>query len=190
MIEQSNDTRRRIVAAHIPPRLAGLSLIHGEERFLEGVRAKPLGRVSKYVEEVLSEAVVAAQGRYKTCGLGMWAIGSRATEYVTALMRDFMVLDGYSGLYVSAEMYLDSMRPEREAQYSAQAAESSFMVLAYAGQESMTDWTRSTIRALLMKRYEAGLPTLVSATVEPTEYLTESLADSMFIRVGIMETSS
>lgn len=189
MIEQNSETRRRIVAAHIPPRLAGLSLIHGEERFLKGLRAKPLGPVSNYVQEVLSGDVVAAQGRYKTCGLGIWATGSRATEYLTALMRDFMVLDGFTGLYVSAEMYLDSVRPERDAQYSAQAAEASFMVLAYAGQESMTDWTRSTLRALLMKRYEAGLPTLVSATVEPSEYLTESLADSMFLRVGIMETS-
>ena len=189
MIEQSNDTRRRIVAAHIPPRLAGLSLIHGEERFLEGLRAKPLGQVSTYVENVLRGDVVAAQGRYKTCGLGIWATSARATEYLTALMRDFMVLDGYSGLYVSAESYLDSMRPEREERYTAQAAECSFMVLAYVGQEAMTEWTRSTIRALLMKRYEAGLPTLVSATVEPSEYLTESLADSMFLRIGIMETS-
>lgn len=189
MIEQSVETRRRIVAAHIPPRLAGLSLIHGEERFLKGLRAKPLGQVSTYVEDVLKGDVVAAQGRYKTCGRGVWATESRATEFVTAMMRDFMVLDGYSGLYVSAESYLDSMRPEREERYTAQAAECSFMVLSYVGQESLTEWTRSTIRALLMKRYEAGLPTLVSATVEPSEYLTESLADSMFLRVGIMETS-
>lgn len=189
MIDQSPETRRRIVAAHIPPRLAGLSLLHGEERPLKGHRASPLGRVSEYVEQVLSGAVVAAQGRYDTCGLGLWVTKPRATEFVTALMRDFMVLDAYTGLYVSAESYLDSMRPERDAQYSAQAAESSFMVLAYVGEESMTEWTRSTIRALLMKRYEAGLPTFVSATVEPTEYLAESLADSMFLRIGIMETS-
>lgn len=189
MIEQSTETRRRILAAHIPPRLAGLSLIHGEERFLEGLRAKPLGRISTYVEDVLSGAVVAAQGRYKTCGLGVWATNPRATEYVTAMMRDFMVLDGFSGLYVNTEDYLESMRPDRDAQYGDKVSEVSFMVLAYAGQENMTDWTRSTIRALLMKRYEAGLPTLVSATVEPTEYLIDSLADSMFIRVGIMESS-
>lgn len=189
MIEQSAETRRRIVAAHIPPRLAGLSLLYGEERFLGDLRARPLGRISTYVEDVLSGAVVAAQGRYKTCGLGIWATNPRATEFVTALMRDFMVLDGFSGLYVSTEDYLESMRPDRDAQYSARVAESSFMVLAYAGQEAMTDWTRSTIRALLMKRYEAGLPTFVSATVEPSEYLIDSLADSMFIRVGIMESS-
>ena len=189
MIEQSAETRRRILAAHIPPRLAGLSLLYGEERFLGDLRARPLGRISTYVEEVLSGAVVAAQGRYKTCGLGIWATNPRATEFVTALMRDFMVLDGFTGLYVNSEDYLESMRPDRDAQYSDKVGEVSFMVLAYAGQENMTDWARSTIRALLMKRYEAGLPTFVSATVEPTEYLIESLADSMFIRVGIMESS-
>lgn len=190
MIEQSAETRRRIVGAHIPPRLAGMSLIHGEQGFLKDLRAKPLGEISTYVSDVLSGAVVAAAGRYKTCGVGIWSTSPRATEYLTALMRDFMVLDAFTGLYVSTESYLESMRPDREAQYSDKAAEVSFMVLSYAGQEAMTDWTRSTIRALLMKRYEAGLPTLVSATVEPTEYLIDSLADSMFVRIGIMEEES
>ena len=189
MIEQSTETRRRIVAAHIPPRLAGLSMFPGESRPLEGVKPKPQVPVTKYVHDVLHGDVGAAQGRYKTCGLGLWATGSYATEFVTSLMRDFMVLDKYTGLYVSVDAYLESMRPDRDAQYTAQSSESSFMVLAYAGTEMMTDWTRATIRALLMKRYEAGLPTLVSATCEPSEYLTESLADSMFLRIGIMETS-
>lgn len=189
MIEQSPETRRRIVAARIPPRLAGLSMLHGEERPLEGICARHEEQVSTYVEDVLSGAVVAAQGRYKTCGKGIWTTGPRANEFVTAMMRDFMVLDAFTGLYVNTEDYLESMRPDRDAQYSDKVGEVSFMVLAYAGQETMTDWTRSTIRALLMKRYEAGLPTLVSATVEPTEYLIQSLADSMFIRVGIMESS-
>jgi len=189
MIEQSAETRRRILAAHIPPRLAGLSMLHGESRPLEGVKPKPQVRVTEYVENVLSGAVVAAQGRYKTCGLGLWVTNAYATEFVTALMRDFMVLDSYTGLYLSTELYLDSMRPERDAQYTAQAAEASFVVLAHAGIEMMTDWTRATIRALLLKRYEAGLPTLVSASVEPTEYLPETLADSMFLRVGIMEST-
>lgn len=189
MIEQSAATRRRILAAHIPPRLAGMSLLHGEQGFLKDLRATPPGLVSTYVSDVLSGAVVAATGCYNTCGRGIWATKPRATEFVTALMRDFMVLDGFTGLYVNTEDYLESMRPDRDAQYSDKVAEVSFMVLAYAGQENMTDWTRSTIRALLMKRYEAGLPTLVSATVEPSEYLTESLADSMFVRIGIMEES-
>lgn len=189
MIEQSAETRRRILAAHIPPRLAGLSMLHGESRPLEGVKPKPQVRVTKYVEDVLRGDVVAAQGRYKTCGLGLWVTNTYATEFVTAMMRDFMVLDSYTGLYVSTDAYLESMRPERDAQYTAQSSEASFMVLAYAGTEMMTDWTRATIRALLMKRYEAGLPTLVSATCEPSEYLTESLADAMFLRVGIMESS-
>lgn len=189
MIEQTSETRRRILAAHIPPRLAGLSMLHGEQRPLEGISVKPQVRVTEYVENVLSGAVVAAQGRYKTCGRGVWATGDGATEFVTAMMRDFMVLDVFTGLYVTSEAYLESMRPDGEEQYTAQAAAASFMVLAYAGQENMTDWARTTVRSLLMKRYEAGLPTLVSATVEPTEYLIQSLADAMFLRVGIMESS-
>lgn len=189
MIEQDSTTRRRILAAHIPPRLRGLSLLEGEERRLEGAQQMPDDLATQWYDETLSGLVVAAVGHYETCGRGLWATRPLATAYLTALMRDLMVQRPFSGLYVSVDNYLDSIRPDGDRRYSLRLEEDDLVVLANVGSEPMTDWTRAAVRSLLIKRFDAGLPTLVSATVEPSEYLSDSLAKEMFLRVAIMKVA-
>lgn len=186
MIEQSNETRRRILAAHIPPRLRGISLMPGEERLVEGFSIIPEGLTTTWAEDVLSGLVVAAVGEFETCGRGLWATGSGATTYLTALMRDLMVQRPFRGLYLPVDDYLDSMRPDNERKYADRVASDDIVLLANVGTEQMTEWTRATVRSLLLKRFDAGLPTLVSATCERSEYLADTLAEEMFTRVGIM----
>lgn len=186
MIEQTRQTQRRILAAQIPPRLRGLSLLDGEERRLQGLATDPPTTGPKWTERALSGAVVAAVGQYETCGKGLWATGTMANAYMTATMRDLMVQTTYSGLYLPVNEYLDSVRPEGDRRFSARAAEDSIVVLSNVGTEPMTEWTRASIRSLILKRFDAGLPTLVSAVCEPSEYLVDSLAEEIFVRIAIM----
>jgi hypothetical protein len=188
MIEQSRETQRRIIAAQIPPRLRGLSLLPDEQRPLEGLRTHPSDTMTNWSEKVLSGAVVAAQGRYKSCGRGVWAMGAHATAYLTATMRDIMVQEPFRGFYLSNIDYLDSMRPDGDRRYELHIAEDHLLVLANVGTEPMTDWTRATVASLILKRFEAGFPTLVAATCAPSEYLPETLAQEIFLRVGIMDS--
>lgn len=186
MIEQSRETVRRIQRAQIPPRLRGLSLLDGEDRPLTGFSANPDRITPAWSSKVLNGLVVSAAGEFSTCGVGVWATGSLAAPYLTATMRDLMVQAPYTGLYLTVDDYLDSMRPDADRRYADRIQEDQLLVLANVGAESMTDWTRSTVRSLLLKRYDAGLPTLVAAMCSPSEYLAEGLAEDMFVRVAIM----
>jgi hypothetical protein len=190
LITQDRQTQRRIVAAHIPPRLRGLSLMDGEQRRLTGLITHPPDRISTWCSDVLSGAVVAAERHFLTCGKGLWATGHRPEAYLTSVMRDLMVQGPFTGLYLPVDAYLDSHRPDGDHRFDIKVAEVSMVVLAIAGTESMTEWTRSTLRSLFIKRFDAGLPTLVAASVEPSEYLADTLAGDIFYRVGIMEEDS
>ena len=182
-----NEQQRRILAAHIPPRYRGLSLDEASERRVKGVEIRKGHLISRWREQVLSGAVVAAVGHYETCGVGIWATGPLAGAYLTALMRDLMCEESYTGLYLHVDDYLESLRPDGDRRFNDKVASASFVVLANAGCEQMTEWTRGAVGSLILKRYEAGLPTLVAATVEPTEYLADSLAEAIFLRVAIMK---
>jgi len=187
MIEQSRATQRRILAARLPMRMRGLSLTAGEPRVLEGLCTNPPDLPTKWAEQVLSGAVVAAEGQYSTCGKGIWAVGPQAAAYLTALMRDLMVNAPFTGLYVTASEYLDQSRPDGDRARADAASEVDLLVLTNTGQEAMSEWSRPTLSTLILKRFDAGLPTLVAAVCEPTEYLKETLAKEIFARVAIMK---
>lgn len=177
--------QRRIIAAQIPPRLRGLSLKPEEERYLDTPVPRP---VINWEASVRNGEVIKAIGNYQRCGKGIWATSVSSVAVLTALMRDLMMdLDGTTGLYLGIDPYLESMRPnDGDRNLADKATEVDLLVLAYVGTEAMTDWTRATVRSLLINRWEAGLPTLVSARVDPTEYLDRSLAREVFISVEIM----
>lgn len=189
MIEQSPETRRRILAAKIPPRLRGLSLIPGEQYPLSGFEITGGPAIDKWTDLLYGGNIVRAEGQFEYCGRGIWAMGPMSAPYLTALMRDFMVQTPATGLYVTVDDFLESCRPERDPALSERAALVDLLVLANVGAEDLTKWTEATVRGLLLKRFEEGLPTLVSALCDPSRYLVESLARDVFIRVGIMKES-
>ena len=186
VIEQTPETRRRILAAGIPPRLRGLSLMADERFPLTGVEVSPPDVMQRWIDRLYAGQIVRAEAQLDFCGRGVWAVGPRSSAYLTALMRDFMVRTPATGLYLNVEDYLDSNRPDRDPSAGIRALEVDLLVLANVGSEVPTEWSGGTIRGLLLKRFDDGLPTLVSAICEPTRYLVETLAREVLLRIGTM----
>lgn len=184
--------RIRVIESRIPPRLRGLRLDSPE---VAQMRVTPRDRVDRWVASVRAGEVVQAEGHYRTCGKGIWAVGGASTAFLAACLLDLLEEDstGASVLYLTADDFLDSSRPDNDPYFAESAAEVHILLLAYVPNlRFVTDWGRNAIASLLIKRFDAGLPTLVStlqSDVRPSDYLGEGLALEIFLGAEIMDPS-
>lgn len=187
--------RSRLRAARIPAKYQGMDL---ESPYFKELRYKPECAVEQWLEEAEAGKVIAAAGQFQTCGVGLWVVGPRAQALLSAILQEVLIRTeqwGTTGLYVNTDDYLDWSRPRDEEAPKAtrdrpNVRERSVLVLSNLGPSSITtDWSRATVRSLLTRRFEDGLPTLVAADFQATEMFSADLASEMFHRLAIMETS-
>lgn len=167
----------------LPPRLVGVTL---DTFAAKRLRVEPQSEFSGWMEALKSGRVVRATGEIDTCGVGLWLVGVRASDFLASIMVHAVEDLGMRGLYLPAVDYLDTMRPDGGRRFVERAEEDEILVLANLGFEASTEWTQATIRSLLLKRYEEGLPTLVSASFLPEKVLPESFAREAFVQLAIM----
>lgn len=177
--------RSRLKSARIPAKYQGHRL---DSPHLKGYRTTPDGFVHQWIRSASEGKVIRAAGEFDTCGVGIWGRGDIGPAYFCAVLQDVMLAleeSEATGLYINVEDFLDS---ERDFSDDAPRIpkDRDIMVLSGVGTERRTDWTDGTIRALLTRRFELGLPTLVSSLYEPTEILNAGLAREAFVNVAIM----
>lgn len=177
------DTLRRL-RLHTPPRFRGLTL---ESPSVKALQVDPEGPFQRWLLALREGRIVRAEGLLESCGLGLWAVGSQASALLSAILADSADTLGYNGLYLPVTDYLESMRPDGDRRFSDRVEADEVLVLANLGSENQTDWTQATVRSLLFKRYEEGLPTLVSAFDRPEAQLPPSFAHDAFLTVAIMK---
>jgi hypothetical protein len=186
--------RSRLRSARIPAKYQGLTL---ESPHFKDLRFSERS-VNGWLDEASSGNVIAAAGKFETCGVGLWATGPRAQALLSAVLQEVLIRteeEGTTGLYLNADDYLDWSRPRDEdapktTRDRPNVRERSVLVLSDLGPSNQTtDWSKATVRSLLTRRFEDGLPTLVAAHFQPTEMFSADLAREMFHRLAIMETS-
>lgn len=176
----------RMLESRIPPRMRGLRL---SSPYVAKMGLDPDGLIEDYAASVRDGKVVLAEGEYLTCGKGIWAVGDGSTALLAALLQDLMDTDdsGASVMYLSADDYLESMRPDGERSHADRAESDHILLLAHVPTiRYLTDWGRGTIASLLTRRFDAGLPTLVASMASPTDFLPPGLAQEAFHMIAIM----
>ena len=182
--------RLRLMESRIPMRLRALRMDSPE---VSRLRVDPRSVADNWMAAVRAGEVVQAEGAYRSCGKGIWARGDASTAFLAASLLDLMETDdtGARVMYLTTDEYLQSMRPDGDLYLADSAAESAITLLAHVpALHFLTDWGRSTISSLLIKRFVAGLPTLVSAlhpTVAPDDFVGPGLGREAVLLVEIMD---
>lgn len=178
----------RLLESNIPPRLRGLRL---SSPVIGEMVLNPVGVIESYAASVRAGKVVQAEGQYGTCGKGIWAQGDGSTALLAALLQDLMDTDDFGAtvMYLNADNYLESMRPDGERSQAERAESDHLLLLSHLPQiRYLTDWGRATIGSLLTRRFDAGLPTFVASNAKPDDYLSPGLAVEAFHMVAIIRS--
>jgi hypothetical protein len=183
--------RSRLRSARIPAKYQGLTM---DSPYIKDIEVSPPHPLEQWIDKATSGLIIGAAGRFETCGVGLWLRGVRGgPALLSAILQHLMVemeADGITGMYVNVEDYLQWERDrDFEGSLLPQTRDRSVLVLAGLGGERSTEWTDGTVRSLLTRRFEAGLPTLVSAQYAASTILGEGLGTEMFLPLAIMEAS-
>ena len=154
-------------------------------------RVQPQGLIPRWSEKVRSGSIVSAVGQFETCGKGLWLVG-RGGPVVAAATAQSLLIDGsiQSLLYVMTEDYLRSERPEGEREYSARLDDDLWILSGY-GTEHRTEsgWVDSTLDGVISRRFDRGLPTIVTSMQRPKEFFHGNLASEIFYQAAIMDVT-
>lgn len=187
MTEYPAIMRSRYRAANIPVRLQGLMEDHTlVSEALAG--CTPQNVVDRYLAAFRDGRILRATGQYRTCGKGLWMHRGEAADVLGAALLQTLLLQETveSGLFLSVHDLLDSETPEGEV--LGDRAFCDLLVLQGLGEEhrSATGWSGSVIFGLLRRRYDRGLPTIVSGNYAPDKSgIPESFIKSAFIEVMV-----
>jgi hypothetical protein len=163
--------------------------------YVKDLQVTPNRMLEDWISKVLDGSVIGASGKFETCGVGLWVRGPQAPVLLSAVIQDIMIQmesDGVTAIYANVEDYLDWVRQrerDQDTAHAQHARERSLLVLTGVGRERSTEWTAGTVRSLLTRRFEDGLPTLVSSVQDPSAILGEGLGREMFLTLAIMEAS-
>lgn len=174
----------RMVRLRTPPRFKGLTL---DSPAIKALQVDPEGPYQRWLDALREGRIVRAEGLLDTCGLGLWAVGARASALISSILTEAAAHWGYGGLYLSVSDFLDTMRPDGDDNLADRAHTEDLLVLANIGTQHGTDWSQATLRTLIVKRFENGLPTLVSSDILPEALLPDSFALDAFLTVAIMK---
>lgn len=185
--------RSRLLRANLPPRAKGVTL-NGTVNPLAPMRnvsitTRPEGALARWMQQLSDGKILRAVGHYETCGLGLFLSGRRSTTVAAAMLQDLLISESIeSGLYVMAEDYLSSERPDGDRRFT-ESVWSDVVVLAGLGTERRTDFARETLEGLMVRRFDKGLPTIVASGLKMNDLLSEDLAAEAFRQIAIMEVA-
>lgn len=178
-----SETLRKL-RTHVPPRLRGITMDHPG---IQSLDIRPRRALDDWTDALKGGRIIRAEGMLHSCGVGLWVVGPRGSDLLATVMMDAVETMGVRGLYLPVTDYLDSLRGlDSDGRFNDRVETDELLVLANVGTEAATEWTKATVRALVIKRYEEGLPTLVSAADRPEAALPDSFAHDAFVPLAIM----
>jgi hypothetical protein len=125
-----------------------------------------MASVDAWVDAFLNRQVVRAHG--PRGGVGIWALGNDADRFICTLAQQLFRVTEWSKhltmTYVTAYEYIEDAKPESVNAFQDDARKSLVTIIGNYSPSYVSDWGRNQIAELLITRFNAGLPTLVSAT--------------------------
>jgi hypothetical protein len=122
-----------------------------------------------WVDAFLNRQVVRAHG--PRGGVGIWALGDTADRFVCTLAQQLFRVTQWSKhltmTYVTAYEFIEDAKPESSDAFQEDARKSLVTIIGNYSPSYASDWGRNQIAELIITRFNAGLPTLVSATSHP-----------------------
>jgi hypothetical protein len=182
--------RSKVRVSNVPPRLLGVTLDHPEVKpYLELVR--PLDVVQKWAQMVRDGKIVHSVGAVETCGKGLWLVGNQSTKIATAVAQQLLIEGAITSLfYTGVEDYLDSQRPGADTTYEGHRDDELWILKGYGTERrSESGWAVDTLDALISRRYDKGLPTIVASIFKPQDSFHGNLAADIFYSGVIMEVT-
>lgn len=190
MREYRGLTTSRLRLSKIGPRYLGLLPDSPHVApLLEG--ARPPGLVEKWSERVTAGDVVRAQGNFDFCGKGLWLVGRNGVAVATAVAQDLLIRESIGSLlYLRSSDFLASERPEGEREFRSRV-DDDLLILSGYGDEHRTEsgWVDSTLDALIGRRFDQGLPTIVTSKSRPKDSFLGNLSSDIFFIAVIMEVT-
>lgn len=177
--------RSRYRKAAIPVRLRGILEDHALVQAMLA-RCLPSNAVSGYAQAFRDGQVLRAEGRFKTCGKGLWLRGGEEADVIAAAVLQTLLLQEVveSGMYLSVHDLIEGERPGGSPREGA--LDCDLVVLQGAGDHYRTEsgWSDSVVSGFLRRRFDRGLPTIVpSLHASSKSGLPESLCRSAFVEV-------
>lgn len=178
--------RSRYLRAKIPVRLQGVMTDHDfVNRLVDS--STPDGFLRRYLVQFREGNILRAEGQYKTCGKGLWIVGGEEADVVAAAVLQSLLLDQTieSGFYVNVHDLVEAESPTGES--FGDNLFSDLLVLQGPGDhhQSASGWSDNIIFGLLRRRYDRGLPTIVSSPWAPKRTVPQAFADQVFVEVGV-----
>lgn len=181
--------RSRLRQAKIPQRMRGVTTADVASML---TRTRPAGAVEEWVDAVRRGVIVEAEGKFDTCGVGLWLVGPRSAAIACAVTHDLLVDEVIdSALYVRTHDYLESERPDGSGEFRELAHAAKILILAdYASERRNNEsgWAVDTLDNLIASRFDRGLPCIVTTSVKAPASFCGHLADELFFSAAIMET--
>lgn len=107
----------------------------------------------------------------RSCGLGLWLRGDFEADFVGAALLQSLLLEGYveSGLYLHVDDLLESETPDGESLADKRWVD--LLLLRGVGEHynTVTNWANTTISGLLRRRFDRGLPTIITTPKAPED---------------------
>lgn len=119
------------------------------------------GVIEGYFTNLLEGRVLRAEGYRKTCGKGLWIVGTEAPLVAAAVLQESLLAQSIKeALFLDAHDYIESKKPDGEDEYREKVKDVDLLVLTDVS--GLTEWGRGLIYQVTRIRYWQGLPTIIA----------------------------
>jgi hypothetical protein len=124
---------------------------------------------------------------YKMCGMGLYIVGESRANFIGAAAMQALILQGHvkSARYITMEDLVEAESPEGERLGDRRWVD--LMLIKGVGMQRMTvaDWGNSVVNSIVRRRYDKGLPTIVTSMAQPGESGMAPDVVDMFIKISL-----
>lgn len=132
--------------------------------------AKPDGKIQKWTALFRAGEILRSEAP-RTCGLGLWLRGDFEADFVGAAVLQALVLEGHvtSAHYTDVHRLLAAESPEGDGLGTRRSVD--LMLIQGLGEHHVTatNWSNTTLHALLRARFDDGLPTIITTPKAPED---------------------
>lgn len=126
----------------------------------------------------------------RLCGRGLYLVGKFAADFIGAATMQALILEGHArtGLYINVTDLLEAESPDGEPLLDRRWVD--LMLINGVGTHHTTasNWSNSVLNGLIRRRFDRGLPTIITSPVGPQDSgLVSGLFDQAFITVLFKE---
>lgn len=184
MVDITSAARTAWVKSGIPLRFQ--PAMDNEDLLLANLAlASPKGATRKWSMAFREGQVLRSEDMF-WCGKGLYLVGKYAADLIGAATMQALILEGHakSGLYINVEALLEAEAPD--GQHLGDKRWVDLLLIKGVGSHHLTatNWSNNVINGIVRRRYDEGLPTIITTKVPPQESgLADDLYEQAFITV-------